>query len=96
MSISIKTPELPESVDEATLLTWHAESGGRVGRDDKIADVETDKIVLEVFAPADGTLKHLVAEGDIIKRGDKLAELIEGEDDGEPEEEGPAGFSVGG
>ncbi|MGA0332540.1 MAG: 2-oxoglutarate dehydrogenase complex dihydrolipoyllysine-residue succinyltransferase [Kiritimatiellia bacterium] len=77
MSISIKTPELPESVDEATLLTWHAEPNARVNRDDKIADVETDKIVLEVFAPADGVLSTKVAEGDILKRGDVIAEISE-------------------
>jgi 2-oxoglutarate dehydrogenase E2 component (dihydrolipoamide succinyltransferase) len=77
MSISIKTPELPESVDEATLLTWHADPNSRVNRDDKIADVETDKIVLEVFAPADGILKTKVAEGDILKRGDLIAEIDE-------------------
>ena len=78
MAISIKTPELPESVDEATLLTWHADPGGNVNRDDKIADVETDKIVLEIFAPASGVLNTKVAEGDIIKRGDIVAELEEG------------------
>ncbi|MDF3128641.1 2-oxoglutarate dehydrogenase complex dihydrolipoyllysine-residue succinyltransferase [Kiritimatiellaeota bacterium B1221] len=77
MSISIKTPELPESVDEATLLTWHADPGSAVKRDDKIADVETDKIVLEVFAPANGILNTKVAEGDILKRGDLIAELDE-------------------
>lgn len=78
MSISIKTPELPESVDEATLLTWHAEPNSHVSRDDKIADVETDKIVLEVFAPDDGVLNTKVAEGDILKRGDIIAELVSG------------------
>lgn len=79
MAIAIKTPELPESVDEATLLTWHAEPGGTVNRDDKIADVETDKIVLELFAPASGVLNTKVAEGDIIQRGDVVAELVEGD-----------------
>ncbi|MCC5848747.1 MAG: 2-oxoglutarate dehydrogenase complex dihydrolipoyllysine-residue succinyltransferase [Verrucomicrobia bacterium] len=78
MSIEIKTPELPESVDEATLLTWHFQSGDAVHRDDKIADVETDKIVLEVFAPADGVLKTLIDEGGTLKRGDKLATIREG------------------
>ncbi|WFB34888.1 2-oxoglutarate dehydrogenase complex dihydrolipoyllysine-residue succinyltransferase [Kiritimatiellota bacterium B12222] len=77
MSIEIKTPELPESVDEATLLTWHAEPNSQVTRDDKIADVETDKIVLEVFAPADGILITKVAEGDILKRNDLIAEISE-------------------
>lgn len=91
MSTSIKTPELPESVDEATLLTWHAESGSTVNRDEKLADVETDKIVLEVFAPADGVLITKVEEGDILKRGDVIAELDEDgsgskESDSSPEE----------
>ncbi len=90
MSISIKTPELPESVDEATLLIWHADSGSTVDRDDKIADVETDKIVLELFAPADGTLMTKVAEGDIIRRGDVVALLNEGEGSGASEDEEPA------
>lgn len=75
MSIEIKTPELPESVDEATLLTWHAEAGDTVRRDDKIADVETDKIVLEVFAPQDGVLTPHVEEGGILQRGDLVATI---------------------
>jgi len=87
MSISIKTPELPESVDEATLLTWHADSGSAVDRDDKIADVETDKIVLELFAPADGKLITKVGEGDIIRRGDVVALLQEGEGSGAAEDD---------
>ena len=88
MSTSIKTPELPESVDEATLLTWHAEPNSSVSRDDKIADVETDKIVLEVFAPVDGTLVTKVAEGDTLKRGDLIAEISEsdGKEDSAPVE----------
>ncbi len=78
MSIDIKTPELPESVDEATLLTWHVNDGDEVMRDDKLADVETDKIVLEVFAPADGVLQVNVEEGGTLKRGDVMGVLKEG------------------
>lgn len=78
MSTEIKTPELPESVDEATLLTWHVNNGDQVTRDDKLADVETDKIVLEVFAPADGVLNVKVEEGGTLKRGDVMAVLKEG------------------
>jgi 2-oxoglutarate dehydrogenase E2 component (dihydrolipoamide succinyltransferase) len=78
MSIDIKTPELPESVDEATLLTWHIHDGDEVMRDDKLADVETDKIVLEVFAPADGVMTLKVDEGGTLKRGDVMAVLKEG------------------
>ena len=79
MSIEIKTPELPESVDEATLLTWHVEAGESVRRDAKIADVETDKIVLEVFASSGGRFEPLVAEGDILKRGDLIARISDEE-----------------
>lgn len=78
MSITIKTPELPESVDEATLLTWHFGAGEAVSRDDKIADVETDKIVLEVFAPGDGVLRPQVEEGGTLRRGDVMAVLEAG------------------
>jgi len=78
MSIDIKTPELPESVDEATLLTWHIHDGDEVMRDDKLADVETDKIVLEVFSPADGVMTLKVDEGGTLKRGDVMAVLKEG------------------
>ncbi len=76
--MDIKTPELPESVDEATLLTWHVNDGQTVSRDEKLADVETDKIVLEVFAPAEGVIRQYVKEGDTLKRGDKLATILEG------------------
>lgn len=78
MSIEIKTPELPESVDEATLLTWHVEQGSVVNREDKIADVETDKVVLEVYAPADGSIEQLVEEGGVLGRDDVIARLAEG------------------
>lgn len=78
MAIDLKTPELPESVDEATLLTWHVNDGDTVMRDEKLADVETDKIVLEVFAPADGVLHLQVQEGGTLKRGEVMARLDEG------------------
>ncbi len=76
MAHILKTPELPESVDEATLLAWHVDDGSPVRRDQKVADVETDKIVLELFAPADGVLRQAVAEGAVIRRGDKLGEVV--------------------
>lgn len=77
MATLLKTPELPESVDEATLLTWHADDGSAVRRDQKLADVETDKIVLELFAPVAGVLRRAVSEGAVIRRGDKLGEIAE-------------------
>ena len=73
--IDIKVPELPESVDEATLLAWDKQDGDFVEGDDKIAEVETDKVVLEVFATKSGVLKILAEEGSILKRGDLVARI---------------------
>ena len=56
MSIEVKVPVLPESVADATVATWHKKVGDRVVRDENIVDLETDKVVLEVPAPADGIL----------------------------------------
>lgn len=73
--IDIKVPELPESVDEATLLTWDKQDGEFVEADEKIAEVETDKVVLEVFATSGGVLNILMKEGSILKRGDLVARI---------------------
>ena len=54
MTIEIKVPALPESVTDATLVAWHKKAGERVSRDENLVDLETDKVVLEVPAPADG------------------------------------------
>ncbi len=67
MDLEIKVPVLPESVSEATIATWHKKVGESVKRDDPILDVETDKIVLEVSAPADGALISISKkEGDSV------------------------------
>lgn len=73
--IDIKVPELPESVDEATLLAWDKQDGEFVEADEKIAEVETDKVVLEVFATSGGVLNILVKEGSVLKRGDLVARI---------------------
>ena len=57
MSIEIKVPQLPESVADATLVTWHKQAGQAVTRDENLADLETDKVVLEVPAPVSGVLQ---------------------------------------
>ncbi len=76
MSIEIKVPPLPESVADAILVAWHKKPGDTVARDENIADLETDKIVLEVPAPVSGTLVSLsVAEGATVTSGDLLAVL---------------------
>ncbi len=57
MTIEVKVPVLPESVEDATIAIWHKQPGDTVHRDEKLVDLETDKVVLEVPAPADGTVK---------------------------------------
>ena len=80
MSIKIKVPPLPESVTDATLVAWHKKPGESVARDENLVDLETDKVVLEVPAPASGTLaKILVQDGATVTAGDVLAVLEEGE-----------------
>ncbi len=80
MSIEIKVPPLPESVSDATLVAWHRNVGESVARDENLVDLETDKVVLEVPAPASGTLAKIVAEnGATVTAGDVLALLEEGE-----------------
>ena len=54
MAIEIKAPTFPESVQEGTLATWHKHVGDSVTRDELLVDIETDKVVLEVVAPANG------------------------------------------
>jgi 2-oxoglutarate dehydrogenase E2 component (dihydrolipoamide succinyltransferase) len=80
MSIEIKVPPLPESVSDATLVAWHKKVGDAVTRDENLVDLETDKVVLEVPAPASGVLKEIrVADGAIVTAGDVLATLEEGD-----------------
>jgi 2-oxoglutarate dehydrogenase E2 component (dihydrolipoamide succinyltransferase) len=80
MSIEIKVPPLPESVADATLVAWHKKAGDAVERDVNLVDLETDKVVLEVPAPAAGRLKEIrVGEGATVGSGDVIAILEEGE-----------------
>ena len=53
MAIDIKVPQLPESVADATIATWHVKPGDKVSRDQNLVDIETDKVVLEVVAEAE-------------------------------------------
>jgi len=80
MTIEIKVPPLPESVSDATLVAWHKTVGEGVARDENLVDLETDKVVLEVPAPAAGTISKIVVEdGTTVVAGDVLAILEEGE-----------------
>ena len=76
MSIEVKVPTLPESVADATIATWHKKVGDKVTRDENILDLETDKVVLEVPAPADGVIEELLfKEGDTVHSGELLARI---------------------
>ena len=78
MAIEIKAPTYPESVQEGTLATWHKQAGDQVSRDDLIVDIETDKVVLEVVAPASGTITEVLkVEGDIVLSNEVLARIEE-------------------
>jgi len=67
MTIEIKAPAFPESISEGTVAVWHKAVGDPVNRDELLVDIETDKVVLEVVAPADGQLSEIVkAEGDTV------------------------------
>src|SRR5690349_113225 len=78
MAIEIKVPQLPESVADATLVTWHKQVGQAVTRDENLADLETDTVVLEVPAPVNGVLKELkIAAGTSVTSGQVLAVLEE-------------------
>lgn len=76
MSIEVKVPNLPESVADATIATWHKKIGDHVTRDENIVDLETDKVVLEVPAPTDGVLEEILfKEGDTVHSGELLARI---------------------
>ncbi|MDF1646453.1 MAG: 2-oxoglutarate dehydrogenase complex dihydrolipoyllysine-residue succinyltransferase [Legionellaceae bacterium] len=79
MSIEVKVPALPESVADATIAAWHKKPGDQVSRDENLLDLETDKVVLEVPAPADGVLEACLFQvGDTVEAGQVLAQLKAG------------------
>lgn len=91
MSIEIKVPVLPESVADATIAAWHKKVGDKVTRDENMVDLETDKVVLEVPAPADGILKELLfKEGDTVTSGQLLARIEEADASSAVKTEQPA------
>ncbi|MDD9996273.1 MAG: 2-oxoglutarate dehydrogenase complex dihydrolipoyllysine-residue succinyltransferase [Rhodospirillaceae bacterium] len=79
MTIEIRVPQLPESVSDATLVNWHRSAGDAVRRDEKLVELETDKVVLEVPSPSDGILQEVrVADGATVTAGEVLALLEPG------------------
>ena len=80
MSIEIKAPVFPESVADGTVATWHKQPGEACSRDEHIVDIETDKVVLEVVAPADGVIQTIhKAEGDVVLSAEVLATFVAGD-----------------
>lgn len=79
MAIEIKAPTFPESVADGTVAIWHKKPGEAVKRDELIVDIETDKVVLEVLATADGVLGTIVKnEGDTVLSDEVLGSIVEG------------------
>jgi len=74
MSVEVKVPQLPESVADALLAKWHKKVGEAVTRDENLIDLETDKVMLEVPAPATGVLKEIkMQDGATVTSGQLLA-----------------------
>ena len=79
MTLEVKVPVLPESVSDATIASWHKKPGDTVKRDENLVDLETDKVVLEVPAPADGVLKEIRKDtGATVTSQEILAVIEEG------------------
>ncbi|MDM3871684.1 2-oxoglutarate dehydrogenase complex dihydrolipoyllysine-residue succinyltransferase [Porticoccus sp. W117] len=79
MSVEIKAPTFPESVQEGSIATWHKQPGEAVSRDDLLVDIETDKVVLEVVAPQDGVLQEILkGEGDTVLSNEVIARIEAG------------------
>ena len=80
MTIEIKAPTLPESVPDGTIANWYKEVGDTVARDELLVDIETDKVVIEVVSPADGTLKEILKEaGETIVSNQAIGSVLAGD-----------------
>jgi 2-oxoglutarate dehydrogenase E2 component (dihydrolipoamide succinyltransferase) len=77
MTTEIRVPQLPESVADATLVAWHKQPGETVSRDENLADLETDKVVLEVPAPFNGVIKELKVQGGATVTSGQLLALLD-------------------
>ncbi len=77
MSIDILVPQLPESVSDATLITWHKQVGDFVVKNENLVDLETDKVVLEVPAPESGVLTQILKEDGVIVTGGEILAVLD-------------------
>ena len=76
MTVKIKSPTYPESVADGTISSWVKKEGESVKQDELIAEIETDKIVLEVLSPIDGEISKIIkSEGEIVLSGELIAEV---------------------
>ncbi len=76
MTIEIKAPTFPESISEGTVAAWHVLTGESIARDELLVDIETDKVVIEVFAPANGRLTEVIKEeGDTVESEEIIAQF---------------------
>ncbi|MDP9065143.1 MAG: 2-oxoglutarate dehydrogenase complex dihydrolipoyllysine-residue succinyltransferase [Pseudomonadota bacterium] len=91
MTIEVRVPQLPESVADATLVSWRKKPGDAVARDENLVDLETDKVVLEVPAPAAGVLTEVrLPDGTKVTSGQVLAVIQEGAVAASPAASAPA------
>jgi len=96
MTVEVRVPQLPESVTDATLVAWHKKPGDAVRREENLADLETDKVVLEVPSPADGVVKELKFEtGATVTGGELLLVIQEGEAPASKQASGEGGEAAG-
>ena len=78
MTIEIKSPTFPESVSDGTVASWLKKEGESISQDEVVAEIETDKVVLEVVAPIDGILSKIIkAEGEIVNSSEVIGIFIE-------------------
>lgn len=91
MTVEIKAPTFPESVADGTVATWHKQPGEACARDELIADIETDKVVIEVNAPAEGALSEIIkAEGEVVLSNELIARFEPGAVEAAPDAPAPA------
>ncbi len=97
--MEIKAPTFPESIEDGTLAEWHKQPGEAVRRDEPLADIETDKVVIEIVAPADGALTEIVkAEGETVLSDEVIGRFEPGagiDAPGAQPETAPAAVGVG-
>ena len=79
MTLEIKAPSFPESIADGTVAAWHKQAGEGAKRDEVLVEIETDKVVLEIVAPADGTLQQILKEvGDVVLSEEVVGLFSEG------------------